>query len=119
MERVGELGQPDLVILPRTANRPEDMEWLRASGLEAAVRAAAPVMDIHTQGMFDSGEAIQELADRLLERKGLPPMGFLPQSRLDYQEEQFDLLAQAVRENLDLPAIYRAMDQYHERGTSR
>lgn len=77
----------------------------------------APVLEVRTRGMFDSGEAVGELADRLLERMGLPPMRFCPLSHRDYLEEQFDLLAQTVREGLDLPAVYRAMEKY-ERGTS-
>lgn len=39
-------------------------------------------------------------------------------ARRDYQEEQFDLLARAVRENLNLSTVYRAMEEY-ERGLSQ
>ncbi len=34
---VGELGNPDLIILPGTKNTLSDLRWLRQSGLEAAV----------------------------------------------------------------------------------
>lgn len=118
VERLSRLGSPDLVILPGTADRTGDMEWLRESGLEEAIRERALVMEAGSPGIFDSGEEIEKLADHLLERKGLEPMRCRPQPRRDYQEEQFDLLAQTVRENLDLPAIYRAMEEY-ERGPSR
>ena len=117
MERLSRLGEPDMVILPGTANRRGDMVWLKDSGLWAAIRERVPVLEVRTPGMFDSGETVEELADRLLERKGLPPMRFCPLSYRDYLEEQFDLLAQTVRENLDLPAVCRAMEKY-ERGTS-
>lgn len=93
------------------------MAWLKDSGLGAAIQERGPVLEVRIPGMFDSGEAVGELADRLLVRKGLPPVPFHPKSRREYQEEQFDLLAQAVRENLDLPAVYQAMEEY-ERGTS-
>ena len=118
VERVTELGDPDLVILPQTADGDGDMAWLRESGLEEAIRERVPVLEIREPGMFDSGVETKKLADRLLARKGLPPVDFCPMARRDYQEEQFDLLARAVRENLNLSTVYRAMEEY-ERGLSQ
>jgi len=115
VERLSRLGSPDLVIVPGSANPPEDGRWLAESGFAAAIREK-PWLGL-CGGVFDSGEAVARLADWLLERKGLEPMHYRPQPRQEYQEEQFDLLAQAVRDSLDLPAVYRAMEQY-ERGTS-
>ena len=37
----GELGSPDLVILPGTKNTMDDLLWLRKNGLEAAIRRLA------------------------------------------------------------------------------
>ena len=118
VERVTELGGPDLVILPQTADGDGDRAWLRESGLEEAIRERVPVLEIREPGMFDSGVETKKLADRLLARKGLPPVDFCPMARRDYQEEQFDLLARAVRENLNLSTVYRAMEEY-ERGLSQ
>lgn len=118
VERTTELGDPDLVILPQTADESGDKAWLRESGLEEAIRGRVPVLKVRAGGMFDSGTAVEELAGRLLERKGLPPVRARVSSHRDYLEEQFDLLAQAVRENLDLPAVYRAMER-RERGEER
>lgn len=118
VERVTELGGPDLVILPQTADGDGDMAWLRESGLEEAIRERVPVLEIREPGMFDSGVETKKLANRLLARKGLPPVDFCPMARRDYQEEQFDLLARAVRENLNLSTVYRAMEEY-ERGLSQ
>ncbi|OON86975.1 cobyric acid synthase CobQ [Oribacterium sp. C9] len=36
--KVRELGEPDLIILPGTKSTIKDMEWLRATGLEAKIR---------------------------------------------------------------------------------
>lgn len=55
VERVTELGGPDLVILPQTADGDGDMAWLRESGLEEAIRERVPVLEIREPGMFDSG----------------------------------------------------------------
>ena len=34
------------------------------------------------------------------------------ESRRDYRERQYDLLADAVRSSLDMDAVYAAMDRY-------
>ena len=112
VERLDDLGQPDLVIFPCTANREADMLWLRESGLEETARERAPVLDNCVPGMFDTGEETEKLADRLMERKGLEPVRYRPQSHRDYQEEQFDLLADAVRAGLDMDAIHRIMEEF-------
>ena len=117
VERVKELGRPDLVILPQSADWPGDGRWLEESGLKVELRGCQ-VLEVPAAGMFDSGEAVETLANRLLKAKGLPLTDCRIRSRRDYQEEQFDLLADAVRENLDLPVVYRAMEQY-ERGPFR
>ena len=50
VETVGELGNPDLIIIPGTKNTMEDLLWMRQCGLEAAVikyaRAGRPVFGI-------------------------------------------------------------------------
>ncbi len=38
---VGELKNPDMIILPGTKNTMEDLKWLRQSGLEAVIKKAA------------------------------------------------------------------------------
>ena len=110
VERAIDLGQPDLVIFPEC--QPEDRRWLRESGLEATARDRASVLEITRQGMFDSGEETEKLADQLLEHKGLPSIGFRPQSHWAYQEEQLNLLAKTVRESLDMSRIYQIMEGY-------
>lgn len=40
VERVAQLGQPDMIILPGTKNTMKDLKWLRQSGLEAAIKKA-------------------------------------------------------------------------------
>mgnify|MGYP001719750352 FL=1 len=50
VSKVGELGQPDLVVLPGTKNTMDDLLWLRQNGLETAVKHLAangtPVLGI-------------------------------------------------------------------------
>ena len=40
VDRVSQLGAPDMIILPGTKNTMKDLLWLRQSGLEAAVKKA-------------------------------------------------------------------------------
>ena len=210
VERVEELGAPDLVILPGTKNTMEDLLWLRQNGLEAAIlklaAADTPVLGVcggyqmlgrklsdplgvehggelagmgllpqetvftgektrtrvsavvqapqmrgaaiegyeihmgrttgggepfctlsdgrtegawrgdvwgtYLHGLFDTGELTAALARWLLERKGLHPEDAVPESHWAYKERQYDLLARQVRENLDLKAIWKAMEDY-------
>ncbi len=41
VDRVEELGHPDLIVLPGTESAVDDLQWLRTGGLEAAVKRAA------------------------------------------------------------------------------
>ena len=70
------------------------------------------VYGTYLHGLFDSGELITRLADVLARRKGL----CLPQIRVEpraaFRDRQYDLLASAVRESLDLKRIYEAMEEY-------
>ena len=50
VERAGQLGEPDLVVLPGTKNTMGDLAWMRQNGLEAAVKklaaAGTPVLGV-------------------------------------------------------------------------
>ena len=71
------------------------------------------VFGTYLHGLFDSGALVDHLAAWLLERKGLAlEQAAATQSHQDYQNDQLDKLAALVRQSLDLPAVYRAMEQY-------
>jgi len=127
------LGRPDLIVFPDTPDAAEGLAWLKESGMMPALRALAaytPVLgvcggcgllealpdadsfSVQSHGLFDSGAETERLADWLLERRGLEPMRFRPRSHRDCQEEQFDLLAEAVRDSLDMDEIYRIMEEF-------
>ena len=210
VSKVGELGQPDLVVLPGTKNTMDDLLWLRQNGLETAVKHLAangtPVLGIcggyqmlgrtladpygveklgvlsglgllpcetafsaqktrtrvtaevtaplfsgakldgyeihmgvtkagegatpfcrlsdgrtdgavagnvfgtYLHGLFDTGELTDALARWLLTRKGLDPVAVQPEDQKAYQERQFDLLADVVRNSLDMHAVYAALE---------
>lgn len=71
---------------------------------------AGSVRGTYLHGLFDSGELTEHLAAELLERRGLPPSARRPESRRAYRERQYDALAEAVRQSLDMEALYRIME---------
>ena len=73
------------------------------------------VFGTYLHGLFDSGALTTALADWLLARKGLQASEVTLESHQNYQETQIDILADAVRQSLDMDAIYRIMEEYrHE-----
>lgn len=73
------------------------------------------VFGTYLHGLFDTGELTQRLAEWLLKRKGLSADAPHLLSHQEYMEQQYNLLAQAVRSTLDIPALYRAMESYERK----
>ena len=82
---------------------------------EGAVRGH--VFGTYLHGLFDTGALTVRLAEYLARRKGTELEPVTPEPRAAWRQKQYDLLAETVRESLDLEAIYRAMEEYHHDGT--
>lgn len=67
------------------------------------------VFGTYLHGFFDESSLTEALASWLLARKGIAQEAFRPQSHREYQQSQYDLLADAVRASLDLNAVYQVM----------
>lgn len=67
------------------------------------------VFGTYLHGLFDTGELTEKLTGFLCKRKGIDPeqAELIPMET--YRQQQFDLLADGVRNALDMDAIYRAM----------
>lgn len=63
----------------------------------------------YLHGLFDSGELTEKLASWLCGRKGIECAQYTPISHREYQEKQFALLAQDVRQALPMPEVYKIM----------
>lgn len=70
------------------------------------------VFGTYLHGLFDTGELTDRLASWLLARKGLEGTPAKMESHKEYQNRQLDLLAETVRAHLDLPAVFRIMEQW-------
>ena len=66
------------------------------------------VLGCYVHGLFDQGETAAALVNALLAAKGLPARG-AALSRADYAQQQYDKLAQALRQALDMDRIYQIM----------
>lgn len=70
------------------------------------------VYGTYLHGLFDTGELTVRLADWLCTRKGISLQQAAPVAHAVYQQQQFDTLAEAVRNSLDMNAVYRLMEEY-------
>ena len=81
------------------------------SGEEEGCRRGG-VCGTYLHGLFDSGEAVEKLTERLCERKGVKKENAAAEPWRAYKERQYDLLAEGVRGALDMAAVYRAMEEF-------
>ena len=77
---------------------------------EGAVSGA--VFGTYLHGLFDSGDLTARLGDWLMTRKGMDPRNLPVEDRNTYRRRQYDLLADAVRKSIDIPALYRIMEGF-------
>ncbi|RVR73428.1 cobyric acid synthase CobQ, partial [Citrobacter freundii] len=64
-------------------------------------------------GLFDSDDFTRALVNGLRERKGLAPLDSTFHYA-QYKSQQFDLLADAMRQHIDIEKIYTIMQQHRE-----
>lgn len=80
------------------------------SGAEVAVVNSGNVYGSYIHGLFDSDGVSQCIVDALYNSKGIV-RGEKTLSRQEYREMQYDILADAVRKNVDMDMIYRIIEQ--------
>jgi len=84
----------------KRSNQPVEIE-------DGAVSEDGLVFGTYIHGLFDNDQFRRNFVNFLRQRKGLPALsGENIGSAQRFKEEQFDKLAQLVRENLDLEAVY-------------
>ena len=69
------------------------------------------VYGCYIHGLFDEGEVTGKLIQCLLKSKGLDADHIRVLDRKQYKEEQYDRLADIIRENLDMKMIYEIIEK--------
>ncbi|MEJ8735014.1 cobyric acid synthase [Mediterraneibacter sp. ICN-202921] len=82
---------------------------VRAELLDGA--QAGNVYGCYIHGFFDSKEASHSFIAALLKKKGYSADCVKAVDRKEYKERQYDLLADILRENLDMQAIYEMIEK--------
>ncbi|MFA1281932.1 cobyric acid synthase [Citrobacter telavivensis] len=80
---------------------------------DGAVTADGRVFGTYLHGLFDSDGFTRALINGLRERKGLALLDPAFQYA-QYKSQQFDLLADAMRQHIDIEKIYTIMQQHRE-----
>ena len=100
------------IHMGETENRSQHPFARKIGGVHEGA-ASGNVFGTYLHGLFDSTEAVNALAAFLADRKGIPLSGTITMSRRVYREQQYNRLADVVRQNLDLSRIYKVMEAYH------
>lgn len=65
----------------------------------------------YLHGILDTPEVLEPLVSALMEQKGLDASAIAAFDPIAYKEEQYDKLAELVRGALDMPALYRILEE--------
>lgn len=80
---------------------------------DGAVTADGLAFGTYLHGLFDSDDFTRALINGLRMRKGLEPLDSTFQYA-QYKSQQFDLLADAMRQHIDIEKIYTIMQNHQE-----
>jgi len=69
------------------------------------------VYGTYVHGVFDRRECAQALVGALLQARGLDASDLQAIDMAAYKEEQYDKLAQVIRENMDMDLVYRIVEE--------
>jgi len=69
------------------------------------------ILGSYVHGIFDEEGVAQTLVNCLLKNKGLDPIEIENMSYAAYKDQQYDLLADALRNAIDLNAVYRILEE--------
>nr|WP_318381141.1 cobyric acid synthase [uncultured Enterobacter sp.] len=90
--------------------------WLHKNGervADGAVSDDGRVFGTYLHGLFDSDRFTRAVINGLRGRKGLPALD-VAVNYAGYKSQQFDVLASAMREHIDIDKLYQIMRQHQE-----
>jgi adenosylcobyric acid synthase len=85
--------------------------------VDGAISEDGRVLGTYLHGLFDSGEFTRSLLDSLRQRKGLNAWEGEVFDYQHHKNQQFDILAGAMREHIDIKKIYQIMHEHQEQST--
>ncbi len=83
----------------------------RSRAARSVVTGGGNVYGSYVHGIFDAPGAADAVLGALCRKKGLNPSILGSFDPAAYREEQYDKLAQVVREGLDMELVYRILDR--------
>ena len=69
------------------------------------------MLGTYVHGILDGGELAQKLVSLLFESKGLDPRQVEQMDYKAYKEQQYDILADAIRRSLDMDKVYQILEE--------
>jgi adenosylcobyric acid synthase len=81
------------------------------SGADGMMNEAGTVFGTYMHGIFDSKEFTEKFINMLRTRKGLPERSYEVPEYWQFKEQQYDKLAEVVRESLDMERIYQILEE--------
>lgn len=80
---------------------------------DGAISDDGQILGTYLHGLFDNDVFTRAMVNGLRERKGLPPSE-VTSDYAAYKEKQFDMLANTMREYIDINRIYKIMREHRE-----
>lgn len=65
----------------------------------------------YVHGIFDAPGIADAILKRICKQKGIHPEALGTSDMMQYKQRQYDLLADAIRENMDMKLIYRILNR--------
>ena len=108
----GTLGPVEGLLSPLSGMAYQGYEiHMGRSGDAPAILGRGCVYGTYIHGIFDAPGIAEALLGALCRKKGLSPETLTAFDPAAYKERQYDLLAQAVRDNLDMELVHRILDR--------
>lgn len=97
------------IHMGKTAHQNEGFSVLSNGRQDGAARGA--VLGSYVHGLFDAGDLAEKLVDLLLAGKGLTAETARSVTLEDYKNQQYDALAAALRQSLDMDLVYGILER--------
>ncbi|WP_145561262.1 cobyric acid synthase [Yersinia mollaretii] len=83
-------------------------------GEDGAVNRDGNVLGSYIHGLFDSHHFTRSLLDNLRQHKGLAVFDGVTVNYAEHKQQQFDLLAEQMRQHIDMERIYQLMTAHQQ-----